>query len=111
MDPPTGGVECELADWDAHAAGALVAKSQDAFAVGHDDSLDSVKMGIGQNFLEMFLERKAQEQPARFAEQTAELLTTGADCWCVDNRQQFLNILHYERKEQCLVGIVQPSQE
>ena len=46
MNPSAGGVQRELADWDAHAAGALVAKSQDAFAVRHDDNLDPVEMGI-----------------------------------------------------------------
>jgi len=89
----------------------LVAESQDAFAVRHDDGLDPVEMRIGQNFLETLLVRKAQKQAARFAEQTAELLTTGTDRRGVDKRQHFLKILHYEREKQRLVEIMQPAQE
>lgn len=92
-----------------HTTGALVAKSQDAFAVRHDDSLDPVEMPIGQYFLEMYLERKAQEQPARLAEQTAELLATDADCRCVDNWQKFIDVSHQECEEQRLVGVMQPT--
>jgi hypothetical protein len=55
--------------------------------------------------------RKAQKQAARFAEQTAELLTTGTDRRGVDKRQHFLKILHYEREKQRLVEIMQPAQE
>jgi hypothetical protein len=68
-------------------------------------------MRVGQNCLETLLVRKAQKQTAWFAEQTAELLATGADCRRVDNREHFLNVSHHEREEQRLVGIVQSEQE
>jgi len=111
MNTPAGGVQRELADRNTHAAGSPVAKSQVSFAVRHDDSLDSIEMWIGQDFLETLLVRKAQEQAARFAEQTAELLASGADRWRVHNRQQFLNVSHQDREEQRLVGIMQRTQE
>ncbi len=43
------GVERELADRDAHPAGALVAKPQDALAVGDHDGFDVVEARMGQD--------------------------------------------------------------
>ena len=41
MQAGAGGVERELADRDAHAAGALVAEAENALAVADDDGLDA----------------------------------------------------------------------
>ena len=49
MDAAAGGVERELADRDAHAAGALVAEAEDALAVGDDDHLGVVELRIGED--------------------------------------------------------------
>ena len=48
MDAAAGGVERELADRDAHAAGALIAEAEDALAVGDDDHLGAVELRIGR---------------------------------------------------------------
>ena len=42
MDSGTGSVESELADGDSHAARALVAEPQNAFAVADDDDANIV---------------------------------------------------------------------
>ena len=52
MNAAAGGVERELADRDAHAAGALVAEAQDALAVGDDDHLGAVELRIGEDLLD-----------------------------------------------------------
>src|SRR5580658_5055762 len=46
MQSGAGGVERELADRNAHAAGALVAEAQNALAVADDDGLDAVETWI-----------------------------------------------------------------
>ena len=43
MQAAARGVERQLADGDAHAAGALVAQAQDALVVGDDDEADVPK--------------------------------------------------------------------
>ena len=70
MDAAAGGVERELADRDAHAAGALVAEAEDALAVGDDDRLDPVEARVGQDLRRCGrLCGIAEEQAARLAEQ------------------------------------------
>ena len=111
MQPAAGGVEGELADRDAHAAGPLVAEPQDALAVGQDDRLDPVEARVGQDLLQAMLMRQAQEQAARLPEQLAELLAAGADRRGIDERQQFLEVLPQQREEQGLVVVVQFAQK
>ena len=67
-----GGVERELADRDAHAAGALIAEPEDALAVGDDDHLGAVELRIGQDVPDAGAMRQAEEEAARLAEQPAE---------------------------------------
>src|SRR6202030_1407342 len=43
--------------------------------------------------------------------QSAEVLASGADRRCIDDRQQLLEILDKQRKEQSLVGVLQVTQE
>ena len=73
VDAGAGRVERQLADGDAHAAGALVAQPQDALAVGDDDHLDLVEARMIEDRLEGVALRVAQEQPARIAPIVAEL--------------------------------------
>ena len=65
MQAGAGGVERELADRDAHAAGALVAEPEDALAVAHHDRLDLVEARMGENVRDPIAVRPAQEQAAR----------------------------------------------
>ena len=48
MDAGAGGVERELADRNAHAAGALVAEAENALAVADHDGLDRVVARMGR---------------------------------------------------------------
>ena len=49
MQTGAGGVERELADRNAHAAGALVAETENALAVADDDGLDAVEARIAED--------------------------------------------------------------
>ena len=106
-----GRVERELADRNAHAAGALVAEPEDALAVGQHDRLDLVEARIGKYLLQTLFVWQAQKQAARFAEQLAELLAPRADRWGVNQRQQLLEVLLQQCKEQGLVVVVQFAQK
>src|SRR5262249_55633696 len=46
VDAAAGGIERQLADRDAHAAGPLVAQPEDPLAVGHHDYRDLGRGGI-----------------------------------------------------------------
>ena len=111
MDAAAGGVERELADRDAHAAGALVAEAEDALAVGDDDDLGAVELRIGEDLLDALPVLQAQEQPARLAEQPAEMLAAGADRRRIGDRQQLLDVAGEQRVEHRLVGVLQFAQE
>ena len=52
VDAGGRGVERELADGDAHAAGALVAQPEDALVVGDDDQAHVVVRDVGQHRLD-----------------------------------------------------------
>ena len=49
MQAAAAGIERELADRDAHAAGALIAEAENALAIGHDDRLDLVEARMREN--------------------------------------------------------------
>src|SRR6516165_9262013 len=65
VQPGAGGVEGELADRDAHTAGALIAEPQNAFAVADDDRLDPVKAGVAKDVGDAITMRPAEKKPAR----------------------------------------------
>ncbi len=49
MEPTAACVERQFADRDAHPAGTLVTETENALAVGHDNGLDIVEMGMAQD--------------------------------------------------------------
>jgi hypothetical protein len=111
MNAAAGAIERELADRNAHPASALVSESEDSFAVGDHDHLGAVELRIGQNLLEALAVAQAEEQPARLAEQPAELLTADADGRRIGDRQQLLDVGGHERVEHGFVGVLQFAQK
>jgi hypothetical protein len=49
MQPGAGGIERQLADGDAHAAGALVAEAEDTLAVADHDGFDGIEPPVGED--------------------------------------------------------------
>ena len=68
VDAAAGRVERELADRDAHAAGALVAQAEDPLAVGDDDHLDLRRRGVLEDRVDVVAFGVGDEQPARAAD-------------------------------------------
>ena len=106
-----GGVERELADRDAHAAGTLIAEAQYALAVADDDHLDLVETRVREDVGDMGAVQPAQEQPAWVVPVVAELLAALPHGRRIDERQHFGEVVRQQRIEQCLVGVLQPAQE
>ena len=111
MQPGAGGIERELADRNAHAAGALVAEAEDALAVADDDRLDAVEARIAEDAADVVLVRIAEKQAAGFAENARELLAAQPDRRRIDDRHHLFDVLRQQRVEQCLVGVLQAAQE
>src|SRR4029079_17804121 len=99
-------VERELTDRDAHAAGALVAESQNALAIGDHDHLDRVVTWMAEDILDDVAVRIAQKQPARTERIMAEFLAAFADRRRIDERQRLFQVAGQQRVEQRLVLIL-----
>ncbi len=110
VDAAAGRVERELADRDAHAAGALVAQAEDALAVGDDDHLDLRRGGVLQDRVDVVALRIGDEQAARAAIDVAELLAGEADRRRVDDRHHLGQVVEQEPVEQRLVGVLELAQ-
>ena len=109
--PPTGGVERELADRDAHAAGALVAEAEDALAVGDDDDLGLVEWRVAENLPDASRCGMLRKSPRGLRNSRLNERAAGADRRRVDDRQQFLDVALEQRVKQRLVGVLQVAQE
>ena len=111
MQPGAGGVERQLADRNAHAAGALVAEAEDALAVADHDGLDFVVARMAEDAADQVLVRDAEKQAARLAKDVAEQLAAEADGRRIDDRHHLFDVAGQQRVEQGLVGILQAAQE
>jgi hypothetical protein len=111
VDAGATGVKCELADGNAHAAGALVAEAEDALSVAHHDDLDAVVSGMGDDLLDHVAMRPAQEQPARIIMVVAIFLAALSDRRCIDERQKLGEVAGEQRVEQRLVHVLQPRRD
>ncbi len=76
MDTAEGGVERHFADGNAHSAGALVAQSENPFAVTDHDAANLVIARVGKNLLDAGLVGIADEETARFSPDFAEALAS-----------------------------------
>ena len=111
MDSGAGGVESELADGDAHAAGALVAESENAFAVADDDDANVVMAAMVEDLVDAVAVWIAQEQAARLSPNGAETLAALAHGGRVDERQHLFDIAHQQGVEERLVRVLQVAQK
>ena len=110
MDAAAGGVERELADRYAHAAGALVSQPENALAVGDDDHFDLRRGGILQDLLDVVALRIGDEEPTRTAVDVAELLAGQADGRRVDDGHHLGKMVEQEPVKQRLVAVLKLAQ-
>ena len=111
MQPGARGVKRELADRNAHAAGALIAEPEDALAVADHDGFDAIEARMRDDAADGVLVWQAQKQAARLAKDVAEQLAAEPDRRRVDDRHHLFDISRQQRVEQRLVAILQAAQE
>ena len=100
-------VERHLADGNAHAARALVAEAEDAFAVADDDAAHLVVARVREDLFDAVLVGIAEEEAARLAPDLGEALAAFANGGRVDDRQQLLDVMRNERIEERLIVVLQ----
>lgn len=106
-DAAEGGIEGHFADGDAHAAGALVAEAEDAFAVGDDDAADLIELGVVEHFVHAVAVEIADEEAAGATPDFREALAAFADGGGVDDGEHGLNVVGDEGVEEGFVGVLE----
>ncbi len=104
-------VKGHLSDGDTHSARALVAQSENSFAVADDNAFHTVVARMSQNLSDAVFIRIAEEQAPRPSPYLAETLATLAHRWRVHQWQHLFNIANQKRIEQRLVGILQIAEK
>ena len=109
IDARGGRVQGQLSHRDRHPAGSLVAQAQDALVVGHDDQADVVA-GRPKDDLDPADVVRGDPDATRTPDDVTELLTSQADGRCVDDREEFFEVLDQESVEQRLVAVLERGQ-
>ena len=107
MEAAGGRVEGKLADRDGHAAGALVAETQDPLVVGHDDEADVLVRPLPEDLGDAMQVVGRDPRPAGASEDVAELLAGAPDRGRVDDRQELVEVLGQEPVEQGGVAVLE----
>ena len=105
-----GGVERQLPDRDAHAAGAEIAEAEDALAIAHDDEADILLRPIAEHLADPAARRDRQIHAARFPVDMGEFLARLADRRRVDQRHVGRRVGHQHGVKQGLVARLQIRQ-
>src|SRR5262249_29060725 len=111
MQPAARGVKRKLADGNSHAAGALVAEAENAFAIGDDNGFDVIEPRIGQDTFDTLLLRHAQKQASRLAKGLTEFLAAQSDRGRVGDRQHPFELAHQHGVKEHLVAVLKTTQE
>ncbi|MEJ2273856.1 MAG: hypothetical protein P8Y01_04700 [Woeseiaceae bacterium] len=106
----TGRVQGKLADRDAHAIGAEIAKAENSLAVGHDDDAHVLVWPVLKNVADPALVVQGDIKPPRFPVKVLELLAGLAHGRRVDDGHHLLDVVHHDAVEQVLVAVLQCDQ-
>jgi hypothetical protein len=105
-----GGVERELADWDAHAAGSEIAETEDALTICDDDEAHVAFRPIGEQLLQAAARADRQIHAARRAEDMTEFLACLADRRSINDWHVSRRVGHQDRVVERLVPRLQIRQ-
>ena len=72
MQSGTGRVERKFADWNSHAASALVAEAEDTLAVTDHDGFNVIESGMREYAADLVLVRNTEKQTTRLAKYMTE---------------------------------------
>ena len=110
VDAAACRIERELADRDAHAAGPLIAQSENPLAVGDDDDLDLRRPGVPEDGVHVSSFGIRDEEAARAAIDVAELLTCEADRGRVNDWHHLGQVVEQEPIKQRRVHVLELPQ-
>src|SRR5262249_37037379 len=105
------GVKGHFADGNAHAAGALIAKTENAFAVADHNALDAVIARVAEDLFDAIFVRIAEEYPARLSPDFAEALAALADRRRVHQGQHMFDVANDEGVEERFVVVLQVAEK
>jgi hypothetical protein len=105
-----GGIERQLANRDAHAVGAEIAKAENALAVGHHDDANRSVRPVAQHVGDAPAIAGTDEQAVRAPPDVPEHLARAPDRRRVDDRHHFVDVIDDHAVEQPLVSILQRDQ-
>ena len=106
IDAAAERVERQLADGNAHAAGALVSQAEDALPVGDNDDLD-LPAHIGEDRLHLVALRVRDEQAPRPPVDVAELLARLPHDGRVDDGHHLIDVFQQQPVEERLVLVLE----
>ena len=100
------GVKGHLADGNAHAARALIAQAENAFAVRDHDAAHIVKTRVGKNLFDAVLVGIAHKKAAWPPPYLAEALASLAYHRRINNGQQLFGVVRDKRVEEGLAVVL-----
>jgi hypothetical protein len=103
----TSGIERELADWDAHPAGAEIAEAENALAIGDDDEAHVLFRPVGEQLLQPTARGDRQIHAARLAKDVGELLARLPDRRRIHERHVRSRVRHQDGVVERLVARLQ----
>ncbi len=109
IDARRRGVEGKLSDRDRHPTSPLVAETEDALVVGHDDQADVVA-GRAKDVVDPADIVGGDPDAAWTPEDVAELLAREADRRGVDDREELFEVFDEQPVEQGLVAVLESRQ-
>ncbi len=110
IDAAGAGVQRELADGDRHAAGAEVAKAEDALVIGHHDEADVGIRAVAKQVGNAVPVVRRDPRAAGASQHVAELLAGEPHGGRVDDGQQLLQVLGEEPIEQGRIAVLERRQ-
>ncbi len=110
MNARAGGIERELADRNSHASRALIAETENAFAIADHDRTDGVIAVMPENLANSMLVGIAEKYSARLTPDFAEALASFADRRRVHQRHHLFDIALQYGVKQGFVRVLQVPQ-
>ena len=110
IDATRRRIKRQLADGNAHAARALIAKAENTLAIGDDNRLHRLVEGVIENAVDVMAVRVGNKQPARSPVNLTELLAGLADHRGVDQRHHLLDMDDDQIVIQHFIGILKGAQ-
>ncbi len=109
LDTSQRGVKGQFSHRNAHTVSTEVAQTQDALAIGDDDSADILFGPVAQHAVDMSLIVNGDEKTARATIDDTKLLTGQTNRRCINDGHHVFHVLGEDAVEQTLIAILPNS--